>query len=89
MQVASSSRLVKATAQTCWRIASDYLAGRLWRSLPWLSNVSISAENMAATSIQLVGTFFYQLLLNPTPSFPFHVFIFVFLFGRKAKIRCS
>lgn len=90
-------RLEKADTQACEGICfrgEFFNSERLWGIVELCcENVYFlfSGENTAVVSIQCLGPYlpknhpsFPQLPLNPTPSI-----VFIFLFGRRAKIKCS
>ena len=69
-----SSQLRKRTGVSC-------VAGRFFTS--WLPRKAHLGPYLSKSQP------FHHLLLNPTPSFILHIFVFVFLLGRRAKTKCS
>lgn len=94
-----ATRLEKTATQSCWGncFRGEYSnSGRLW-GIIWLCYEMFLFFDQEKTWQQHPSNgphppknkLFLHLLLNPTPSLTPHVFVFIFLLGRRARIKCS
>ena len=82
-----SPRTLEWVAYPCSRESSQ---SRNWTGVSWIAGrffTSWAPRQAHPGLYHSKNQPFHHLLLNPTPSFILH--IFVFLFGRRAKTKCS